>query len=89
MAEEGRIIREDIYSFDGREAVHLPKNMTPGELTAAYWDLYESLFTLRSILKRNVFRKEFMRKPGKYLFYLLVNLFYRYQVKNRITPNIY
>ena len=40
MAEEGRIIREDIYSFDGREAVHLPKNMTPGELTAAYWDLY-------------------------------------------------
>jgi len=89
MEGQGRILKDDIYSFDGREAVHLPKNMTPGELTSAYWDLYESLFTFKSILKRNVFRKEFLKKPGKYLFYLLVNLFYRYQIKNRITPNIF
>ena len=64
MEGQGRILKDDIYSFDGREAVHLPKNMTPGELTSAYWDLYESLFTFKSILKRNVFRKEFL-KTGK------------------------
>ena len=89
MSEEGRIIKDDIYSFDGTEAVHTPKNMTPDELTNAYWELYESLFTLKSILKRNVFRKEFLQKPGKYLFYSIVNLFYRYQIKRKITPNIF
>ena len=89
MSEEGRIIKDDIYSFDGTEAVHTPKNMTPDELTNAYWELYESLFTLRSILKRNIIRKEFLQKPGKYLFYSIVNMFYRYQIKRRITPNIF
>lgn len=89
MTEAGRIIKQNIYSFDGTEAVHMPKNMTPGQLTKAYWDLYESLFTVKSILKRNIFRKEFLKKPGKYLFYSVVNFFYRYQIKQRITPNIF
>mgnify|MGYP000907457495 FL=1 len=89
MTKEGRIIKEDIYSFDGTEAVHRPKNMTPDELTKAYWELYSSLFTISSIFKRNIFRKEFLRKPSKYLFYSIVNLFYRYQIKNKITPNIF
>ncbi len=89
MTEAGRIIKDNIYSFDGTEAVHEPKNMTPDELTNAYWELYESLFTLTSILKRNVLRKEFLQKPGKYLFYSLVNLYYRHQIKQRITPNIF
>jgi radical SAM superfamily enzyme YgiQ (UPF0313 family) len=89
MKEAGRIIKEDIYSFDGTEAVHTPKFMTPDELTNSYWELYESLFTLKSIFKRNIFRKEFLKKPGKYLFYTIVNLFYRHQIKQRITPNIF
>lgn len=89
MAEQGRIVKEDIYSFDGTEAVHMPNKMTPDQLTNAYWSLYESLFTFKSILKRNIFRKEFFQNPGKYLFYSLVNLFYRYQIKQRITPNIF
>jgi radical SAM superfamily enzyme YgiQ (UPF0313 family) len=85
----GRLINDNIYSFDGTKAVHLPKNMTPEELTQAYWDLYKSLFTLKSIIKRNIIRKEFLHKPGKYLFYCLVNMFYRYQIKQKITPNIF
>ena len=89
MVDEGRLIKHDIYAFDGTEAVHMPKNMSPDELTNAYWELYESLFTYKSIFKRNILRKEFLRKPGKYLFYCVVNLFYRYQIKQRITPNIF
>lgn len=89
MTKAGRIIKEDIYSFDGTEAVHRPKNMSPEELTNAYWELYDSLFTFISILKRNILRKEFLINPSKYLFYTIVNLFYRYQIKNRITPNIF
>lgn len=86
---EGRLINDNIYSFDGTEAVHMPKNMTPEELTKAYWDLYESLFTYKSIIKRNIIRKEFLKDPGKYFFYCIVNLFYRYQIKQKITPNIF
>lgn len=89
IVAEGRLVNNNIYSFDGTEAVHLPKNMSPQELTKAYWDLYESLFTYGSIIKRNILRKEFLRKPGKYLFYCIVNLFYRYQIKQKITPNIF
>ncbi len=89
MTEAGRIIKEDIYSFDGTEAVHRSNKMTPDELTNAYWELYESLFTFKSIFKRNILRKEFLQKPGKYLFYSIVNLFYRHQIKQKITPNIF
>ncbi len=89
MVAEGRLVNDNIYSFDGTKAVHKPKNMTPEELTKSYWELYESLFTYKSIIKRNIIRKEFIREPGKYLFYCVVNLFYRYQIKRRITPNIF
>jgi radical SAM superfamily enzyme YgiQ (UPF0313 family) len=89
ISAQGRMVKDDIYSFDGTEAVYRPKNMTPEELTMAYWQLYESLFTIKSIIKRNILRKEFLKKPGKYLFYSLVNMFYRYQIKQKITPNIF
>jgi len=89
MERAGRLVKDDIYSFDGTEAVHQPVHMTPEELTKAYWDLYESLFTFQSILKRNLVRRDFFRKPGKYLFYCIVNLYYRDQIRHRITPNIF
>lgn len=86
---QGRLVKSDIYSFDGTEAVHTIPNLTPEELTKAYWELYEALFTLKSIAKRNIFRKEFLKDPGKYLFYSGVNLYYRRQIKQRVTPNIF
>ena len=63
--------------------------MTADELTDSYWELYRSLFTIKSIVKRNIIRKEFLKTPGKYLFYTGVNLYYRYQIKQMITPNIF
>lgn len=89
IEKENRLINNNIYSFDGTKAVYLPKNMEPKELTMAYWKLYSDLFTYRSIIKRNILRKEFLYKPGKYLFYSLVNLYYRHQIKQKITPNIF
>ena len=86
---QGRLVKSDIYSFDGTEAVHTIPTMTPEELTKAYWKLYESLFTLKSIAKRNIFRKEFFKDPRKYLFYSAVNLYYRHQIKQRVVPNIF
>lgn len=88
MKSQGRIVNNDIYSYNGAEAVHMPRNMSPRELTDAYWELYNEVFKVNAILKRTVFRGDFFKSPFKYLFYLYINLFYRYQIKRGITPNI-
>lgn len=88
MKQENRICNDEIYSYNGTEAVHIPKNMTPEELTEAYWKLYNDVFTVKNIVRRTILHKGFLKKPGYGLFYFAVNLFYKYQIKNRITPNI-
>ncbi len=88
LKAQNRIYNQDIYSYNGSEAVHLPKNMTPEELTKAYWDLYEEVFSLESIIKRTIIRGDFFKKADRYMFYFMVNLYYRYQIKQKITPNI-
>lgn len=88
MREEDRIYNHDIYSYNSCEAVHVPKNMTPEELTEAYWELYNNVYTVRSILKRTVFTGNFLRRPFRSLFYFGVNMFYRSQIKKGIVPNI-
>ena len=89
LEAQGRLVVEDIYSYDGTFAVYMPTNMTPEELTESYWRLYDELFTIRSIIKRNILKRGFLRYPGRYLFYVGVNLYYRHQIKQRITPNIF
>jgi radical SAM superfamily enzyme YgiQ (UPF0313 family) len=89
MEAAGRLENRDIYSYDGTAAVHTPANMTAQELTDSYWALYESLFTIRSIFTRNIMKREFLKDPFRYLFYGMVNLYYRHQIRNRITPNIF
>ncbi|MDR0469162.1 MAG: B12-binding domain-containing radical SAM protein [Peptococcaceae bacterium] len=88
MREKGRIINDDIYSYNGVEAVHEPKNMSPQELTDAYWRLYRRVFSIGAIIRRTVCRREFLKDPVKYGFYLYVNLYYKYQINRGITPNI-
>ena len=89
MFADGRILSDNIYSFDGCKAEHMPQNMTPEELTKAYWDLYNALFSYKSIIKRTLLRKDFFKRPINYLFYATVNLFYRSHIKKGITPNIF
>ncbi len=88
MNAAGRIINDDIYSYNGTEAVHQPLHMSPDDLTNAYWDLYREVFTPKAIFKRTILRKDFLKKPFMYLFYLYINFFYRSQIRNGITPNI-
>ncbi len=89
IKDSGRLVNDDIYSYDGTSAVYKPKNMTPEELTNAYWELYEELFTIKSILKRNILRREIFKTPFRYIFNMFVNFYYRKQIKKRITPNIF
>ena len=89
IKEEGRLVNNDIYSYDGTSAVYRPKNMTPDELTQAYWELYSELFTIKSIIKRPILRKEMLKTPARCIFNMGVNLYYREQIKRSITPNIF
>ena len=89
IKEEGRLVNNDIYSYDGTSAVYRPKNMSPDELTQAYWELYSELFTIKSIIKRNILRKEMLKTPARCIFNMGVNLYYRDQIKRSITPNIF
>ncbi len=88
MKEQGRIVNDDIYSYNGSEAVHRPRHMSPEELTAAYWALYDRVFSITGILRRTIFSKAVRKKPGTMLFYFLVNLYYRHLIMRRIPPNI-
>ncbi|MBR5419894.1 MAG: B12-binding domain-containing radical SAM protein [Lachnospiraceae bacterium] len=88
MKEQDRIYNTDMYSYNSCEAVHIPKNMTPEELTKAYWELYNEVYSYRCILRRTIFTRNFLRRPGTALFYFAVNLFYRNHIKHGIVPNI-
>lgn len=83
-----RLFKKDIYAYNGSEAVHVPLHMSPAELTTAYWQLYERVFSVGSILRRTLLRRQALLHPLRALFYLSINLFYRYQILRRITPNI-
>ena len=88
MKAADRIYNTDMYSYNACEAVHIPKNMTPEELTHAYWELYNKVYSIRCILKRTLFTKAFLKRPFNVAFYFGVNLFYRSQIKKGIVPNI-
>lgn len=88
MQEQGRIYNHDIYSYNGCEAVHVPKNMTPEELTQAYWELYNDVYKMKNIIKRTLFTKAIFKRPFNAVFYFFVNVFYRSQIKKGIVPNI-
>lgn len=88
MKAQDRIYNTDMYSYNSCEAVHIPKNMTPQELTEAYWKLYNKVYSIRSILNRTIFTTTFLRRPFTCMFYFGVNLFYRKHIKHGIVPNI-
>ena len=88
MLSEGRIVEEDVFKFTPSTAVITHPHMKTEEITATYWEIYRRLYTVPAILKRTVFRKRFFKNPGRSLFYLMVNLVYRGQIKRKVPPNI-
>jgi len=88
LRSEGRICNENIYSYNGTEAVHVPAKMRPQQLTKAYWELYNRVYSWTSIIKRTLLTRNFLVNPIQQLFYLLVNLKYRQDIRKGIPPNI-
>ncbi|MBI9103205.1 MAG: B12-binding domain-containing radical SAM protein [Spirochaetales bacterium] len=88
MCSAHRIVETDLYKFSPSNAVITHPNMSTEELNEIYWEIYERVYTIPHILRRTLFNRRFRRNPRRYLFFLMLNLFYRYQIKRRIAPNI-
>lgn len=86
--KESKIWNENIFSYNGAEAVHIPAQMTPRELTETYWKLYKKVFSIKSIIKRTLLNKNIFKKPLNHIFYFFVNMVYRHDIKKGISPNI-
>ena len=87
MKQQGRLCSENIYHYNTYEAVHIPKNMTPEELTQAYWDLYNEVYKWKNIMKRTLITKQVFKKPLTSIFCFFSNIYYRHQIKKGIVPN--
>ena len=88
LQAEGRIVEENLYLITATRPVIKHPNIKTAELAEILWDIYDYLYTIPRILKRTIFQKYFFRSPGRAIFYLAVNLYYRYQIKQRIGPII-
>ncbi len=86
MQKEGRIIEKNLLSITASRAVITHPNMSTQQLNEIYWEIYDALYSLSAILKRVVFQKYFLKHPVRYSFLLMVNLFYKFQIRKRIAP---
>lgn len=88
MKEANRLVEGDIFIYSPSRAVITHPNMTTQEINQMYWLMYNRTYTIKNILRRTIFQKYFFRDPKRYMFFLMVNLFYRYQIKRGIAPII-
>lgn len=88
MCAAQRIVEKDLFKFSPSNAVITHPNMTTQEINDIYWEIYDKVYTIPAIIKRTLLHKRFWRDPKRYIFFLMVNIFYRHQIKQRIAPNI-
>jgi len=87
LEKAGRIIKRDFGAYTGSKAVFQPAHIDPADLERRYWQLYENLFSWRSIFGR-LFPSE--TSLGLYMKAVVwaANIRYRRHVKARISPGI-
>lgn len=88
MKEKGRITDYDYFSYKPSISVLDTPNLTAKQVTEYYWMVYNKLYTIPAILRRTIFNKRFFLRPKRTLFYFMVNMVYRKQIKRKIAPNI-
>lgn len=89
MTERGSIVHTNVFEYKPSQSVNHTPNMKAEEITEAYWMVYHQLYSLRKILKRTIFHKRMLKHPKRTLFFLMVNLVYRQQIKRKVAPNIF
>jgi radical SAM superfamily enzyme YgiQ (UPF0313 family) len=88
MLAAGRITESDPTKFSPTKAVLRHPHMSTEEITALHWEMYRIVYSYKNIFKRTLLRPGFWKKPKNSLFYLMTNLYYRYQIRQGIAPII-
>ena len=88
MKREHRLVEEDVFLYTPAKAVITHPTLQADELTEVFWAIYNKLYTIPTILRRTVFNRHFFRNPRVSLFLLSINLYYRHQIRRKISPNI-
>ena len=83
----GRIVSREFQRYTGGQVVYQPHRLTPAELHAGYWRLYERLFSWPAIWRR-IGRNRAALGPYMRAVVLAVNLHYRHHIRRRICPGI-
>ncbi len=83
-----RLVEDDVFKYAPTTAVIKHPHMETQEITDTFWEIYNQVYSIRNIIKRTILHKKFLKNPFRYLFFLYVNLYYRYQIKGKIAPNI-
>lgn len=81
LKSEDRIIGEDSFVGRNQKCVFEPKNMTVRELESGMWNLYQSFYSISSILKRVIF----IHRPA-YVYIFFSNIIFRKAVKVMKSP---
>ncbi len=88
MESEGRIINPDPFTYSPVRCVIQPKHLTPERLEELLWVLYEGVYSIHAILRRNLTGRWWKRGVRRTAFNIFVNLYYRHQIRRRIPPII-
>ena len=88
MRDAGRLTEEDVFKYTPTRAVIRHPSMSTEEITNMFWGIYNQTYSLKRIFRRCLLHRRFLRKPARYLFYMMVNLYYRYQIKQKVGPII-
>jgi radical SAM superfamily enzyme YgiQ (UPF0313 family) len=88
LKQENRLLSEDISKYTGFKCVHEPKNISAGKTDTMFWWIYNEVYSVKNILKRNLFVRNSITKPWLCLFSLYINFHYRKYIKKGIGPLI-
>jgi len=88
LKEKNVITDDDVLKYRPSISVINTPNMTAAQTTEMFWEIYNRLYSIPMILGRTLFNKRMFRRPGLTLFFLMVNMVYRSQIRRKISPNI-
>ncbi len=88
LKDSGRVTDPDVLSYTPARAVIDTPNLKATEVQELFWQIYHAVYTVPAILQRTVLHRRMRQRPGQTLFFLMVNLVYRSQIRRRISPNI-
>ncbi len=88
LKDTGRITDPDVLSYTPARAVIDTPNLKATEVQELFWEIYHRVYTVPAILRRTLFHRRMLQRPGQTLFFLMVNLVYRSQIRRKISPNI-